>query len=163
MRSCVSIFEYLSLTFYRQDFPQAEEGEDGEKEQEDAERDGSDADDPVPEDDSSSSSAASSKSSSIDDSEWLAIFEKGSSTTVLRYACSLLNTLFDLFTKRRIEVFGNFIHNDSQAALSMNADDLLKQIAGENILEDARTACPISTSFVTLPADVPTTSSKVLC
>lgn len=148
MRSCVSIFEYLSLTFYRQDFPQAEEGEDGEKEQEDAERDGSDADDPVPEDDSSSSSSASSKSSPIDDSEWLAIFEKGSSTTVLLYACSLLNTLFDLFTKRRIEVFGNFIHNYSEAALSTNADDLLKQIAGEKILEEAKNCMPDLDKFL---------------
>jgi hypothetical protein len=154
MKSCVSIFEYLSLTFYRQDFPQAAEGDD-DKVQEEAEREGSDADDLVPEDNSPSSSSALSTSSPMDDKEWFAIFEKGSSTTVLLYACSLLNTLFDLFTKRRIEVFGNFIHNYSEAALSTNADDLLKQIAGESILEEAKNCMPDLEKFLHVACKCP--------
>ena len=70
----------------------------------------------------------------MNDAQWLAIFEKGSSTMVLLYACSLLNTLFDIFTKRRIEVFSNFIQDNGEIAMSMSADEILSIIASDPII-----------------------------
>ncbi len=131
MKSCVAIFEYLYTTFFQKAYPTLDKQD---KDREDARREGSDD-----EDDSGSDTPpnVTAPGEQMSEDEWKEIFEKGSSTEVLLYACSLLSTLLDLLVKRRIQVFSNYVQDQTDSAISLDASDLLKMVAKDETLKAA--------------------------